>query len=65
MSLQDDYFDLEDRLQDDPHFSQALYRIWEAFCEMEVEQERLSKISQGFKMMVEGCFPPENKNEAE
>lgn len=35
MSLQDDYFDVESHLQDDPQLLKSFERIWSAFCSLE------------------------------
>ena len=61
MSLQDDYFDLSDFLKDDEVHLQMFNRIWEAFCDLEKDQDRLCAIVSSFRRMVELTF--ENRSE--
>lgn len=59
MSLQDDYFALESSLKGKQKM--AFLRIWEAFVEMENEQEKLLQIRGAFRRMVELTFPQDEK----
>ena len=59
MSLQDDYFDLSESLQG--WQKEAFERIWEAFCEMENEQEDLLKIRSSVRTLLEVSFKEEVK----
>ena len=54
MSLQDDYYDLDETLKGED--KEKFNRIWDAFCEMEAEQERLLAIRGAFRRMVELTF---------
>lgn len=54
MSLQDDYFDLDDHLKGE--YKKKFRRIWRAFCEMENEQEELLAIRGAVRQMVELTF---------
>lgn len=56
MSLQDDYFDLSDFLKDDEVHLEKFNRIWEAFCDLEKDQDRLCAIVSSFRRMVELTF---------
>jgi hypothetical protein len=60
MSLQDDYFDLEASLKGKQ--KKAFLRIWDAFIEMESEQESLLQIRGAFRRMVELTFPQNDEN---
>lgn len=57
MSIQDDYFDLMAELEGES--KKAFERIWDAFVDMENEQESLLKIRGCFREMVELTFPQE------
>ena len=57
MNLQDDYFDLVRSLRGNN--KAAFIRIWEAFCAMEAEYEKLCEIKQCFKKMVRLSFEDE------
>ena len=50
MSLQDDYFDLNASLKHEDN--KALNRIWEAFCQMEEEQESLCELRGNVRAMI-------------
>jgi hypothetical protein len=59
MSLQDDYFDLSAELEGDQ--LEAFERIWDAFCEVERENERLSPIVSGMRNAIQLMFKDINK----
>lgn len=56
MSLQDDYFELirSENLLSDQKI--AIKRIWDAFCDMENQQDELLDIQRAFKNIVRLCF---------
>ena len=58
MSLQDDYFDLDASLKGEN--KKRFLRIWEAFCEMESEHDKLRELRSHFRKMVELAFPADN-----
>jgi hypothetical protein len=51
MSLQDDYFDLSASLKG--WHKEAFDRVWEAFCDLESEQEDLLKIKGAVRDLLE------------
>lgn len=51
MSLQDDYYELEENLEDGP-MKDCVNRIWDAFCEMESEQEDLLDLRDKLKSVI-------------
>jgi hypothetical protein len=61
MSLQDDYFDLENSLEG--WQKAAFLRIWEAFVDMENEHEELLAIRGAVRKMVELTFKQEREQD--
>ena len=58
MSLQDDYFDLKEALEGEE--LKAFLRIWDAFVDMENEQEDLLAIRGAVRRMVNLTFNQES-----
>jgi hypothetical protein len=57
LSLQDDFWEVEAELDD--KLLPPLHRIWEAFVEMENEQEDLLRLRGAVRTMIEVTFPQE------
>lgn len=59
MSLQDDYFELNEHEGLSANHKKALKRIWNAFCDMENQQDDLLDIQRNFKNIIRLCFKQE------
>jgi hypothetical protein len=59
MSLQDDYFELTEQDTLSVGHKKAVNRIWNAFCDMEKEQEDLIDIQRSFKNIIRLCLKRE------
>lgn len=57
MSLQDDYFELEASLKGKN--KERMQRIWEYFCEIEREHEKLSEIVSSMRKSIRLMFEDE------
>lgn len=59
MSLQDDYFELNEHEGLSANHKKALKRIWNAFCDMENQQDDLLDIKRSFKIIIKLCLEDE------
>lgn len=53
MSIQDDYYDLQEDLKDQPEALASLNRIWDRFCNYEAELDGLREYKAAIDKAVE------------